>query len=237
MVTITLDEVIRKTLNKASLPLHYYIKYLLFAREGLKEMQFSILPSEKTTELALDADHNATLPIDFVGEVGVYKSSGDKLIQLPHNHLISSFNNTTPFPEEDAVTLTSGVGVSYIDEFSSDSGRQFGEVYPRVDGYRIIPELNKIRVDNITELDKIYLKYVTMPQKTTNKSLIHPYIEPALVAYIVWQVASYANDRNMLVKRAEYYNQRRLAKANLNKINITDILSSFRIYHNQAIKT
>lgn len=235
MVTITLDEVIRKTLSKSSLPLHYYIKYLVIARDGLKEMHFSILPSEKTAELTLSANYEVTIPEDYVAEIGLYKSDDDKLIQLPHNHLISSFNNLTPFDKPDEST---GEGLPlYSDEFNDNIGHQFGAIYPRTDGYRIIPELNKIRIDNTTELTKVYLKYVTMPQKISNKSLIHPYIEPALVSYINWQVALYTNDRSVMMKRSEFYNQRRLAKANLNRINITDILSSFRIYHNQAIKT
>jgi hypothetical protein len=236
MVTITLDEVIRKTLNKSGLPLHYYIKYLVIARDGLKELNFSILPSENTEELVLDANNEAALPNDFVGEVAVYKSEGDKLIELPHNHLISSFNNTQPFDVVDPIFSTGESIPLYADEFRSDVGRQFGHVYPRIDGYRIITELNKIRVDNTSELEKVYLKYVTLPQKVNNKTLIHPFIEPAIVAYINWQVAEYASDRNTLVKRNEFYNQRRLAKANLNRVNISDILSSFRMYHNQAIK-
>lgn len=236
MVTVTLDEVIRKTLNKQGLPLHYYIKYLVIARDGLKELNFSILPCEKTVELTLDSNKEAALPNDFVGEVAVYKSEGDKLVELPHNSLISSFNNAQPFEVVDPIYSTGESIPLYADEFRSDVGRQFGHIYPRVDGYRIITELNKIRIDNTSELEKVYLKYVTMPQRIANKTLIHPFIEPAVVAYINWQVAHYASDRDMMVKRQEFYNQRRLAKANLNRVNITDILSSFRMYHNQAIK-
>lgn len=236
MVTVTLDEVIRKTLRKAGLPLHYYIHYLLFARDGLKEMKFSILPSEKTTELALDSNNEATLPTDFVGEVGVYKAEGDKLVQLPHNYLLSSFDTQVPFEQVDQVFSSGDGSPLYIDEFNSDVGRQFGMLYPRTNGYRIITELNKIRVDVGSDLGKVYLKYVTMPVKVANKSLVHPFIEPALVAYINWQVAFYAADRDVMMKRTEFFNQRRLAKAALSKISIVDILSSFRIHHNQAIK-
>lgn len=236
MVTVTLDEVIRKTLNKQGLPLHYYIKYLVIARDGLRELNFSILPCEKTEELVLDANKECILPVDFVGEVALYKAEGDKLIEIPHNSLISSYDNTEPFGISDPI-FSAGEGVPlYADEFRSDVGRQFGQIYPRVNGYRILTELNKIRVDNTSDLEKVYLKYVTMPQRVNNKTLIHPFIEPAIVAYINWQVSQYAGDRDMLVKRQEFYNQRRLAKSNLNRVNITDILSSFRMYHNQAIK-
>lgn len=246
MVTITLDEVIRKTLHKADLPLHYYIKYLVIAKDGLRELNFSILPCEKTEELALDSNKEATLPVDFVGEVAVYRLDGDKLVELPHNHLISSFDNTEPYEVTDAVLSSGDVHALYADEFRSDLGRQFGQVYPRVNGYRIITELNKIRLDNSSDLEKVYLKYVTMPQLVSNKTLIHPFIEPAIVAYINWKVSEYGLASGKIgiryqmadsaSRRQEFYNQRRLAKANLSRVNITDILTSFRQYHNQAIK-
>lgn len=236
MTTVKIGDVVRKTLSKSGLPLHYFIKYYVFAVDGLNELQLSILPSEKTVELTLDSKKEATLPNDYVGEVAVYKAEGDKLIELPHNHLISSFNNTTPFDEVDSTYYTGASVPLYRDEFRTDVGRQFGQVFPRVDGYRIIPELNKIRVDLNSDLDKVYLKYVTLPQKVGAQTLIHPYIEPAIVAYINFQLALYGGSRDVMFKRQEYYNQRRLAKANFNRINITDIVTSFRQYHHQGVK-
>jgi hypothetical protein len=236
MVTITLDELIRKTLHKNGLPLHYYLPYLLFAKDGLKELKFTVLPCDNTVELTLDSRKEATLPADFVGEVAVYKAEGDKLIELPHNYLISTFDSPSAFPKE--LQINGADASTYIDEFGNDLAGDFGRINPRTDGYRIIPELNKIRLDNNSDLTKVYLKYVTLPKKTSNKTLVHPFIEPALTAYINWQVAFYTvNDRTVMLKRAEYYNQRRLAKINLYKINITDILTSFRMYHNQAVKS
>jgi hypothetical protein len=236
MVTITLDEVIRKTLHKHGLPLHYYLSFLVIARDGLKELKFQILPSEGTAELTLDTEKECDLPEDFVGEVGVYKAEGDKLIPIPKNPLISDFDTTTPFDKSDNSFSFGAALPMYIDEFRGDVGRQFGQVNPR-EGYRIITDLNKIRVDNNTELEKVYLKYVTLPKKVSNKTLVHPLIEPALVAFINWQLAFYANDPSVMMKRQEFFNQRRIAKANLYRINIVDILSSFRMYHNQAIKS
>jgi hypothetical protein len=236
MVTITLDEVIRKTLSKTGLPLHYYIKYLIIARDGLKELNFAILPSATTTKLTLDSKMEATLPNDFVGEVAVYKAEGDKMIELPHNYAVSSYNSATAFDVVESVSSTGSIFPLYADHFRSDVGRQFGQVFPRVNGYRIIPEINKIRIDNTSDLTEVYIKYVTLPQLVNNKTLIHPFIEPAIVAYINWQVAQYAGTNDMAFKKNEYYNQRRLAKSNLSRINIADILSSFRIYHNQSVK-
>lgn len=231
MVTITLDETIRKTLNKFGLPLHYYIKFLVIARDGLREMKYTVLPAEKTVELTIDANNEVDIPNDFVGEVGLYRKRYDKMIPIPHNPLISSYNGSPFDKPEDDMTLT------YANELLENVGMQFGQVNQREDGYRIIPELGKIRIDNSTKEEKVYLKYVTMPQLVNNKTLIHPYVEPALVSYIAYQLAFYASERDMMFKRSEFYHQLRLLKSNLSRISIADILTSFRMYHNQTVKS
>jgi hypothetical protein len=238
MTTIPLDEVVRKTLHKHRLPLHYYLPFLVIMRDGLKEMQYTVLPAENTVELTLDAKKEVTLPNDFVEEIQLYKSDGDRLSPLPRDYTISSFDSgVNGFGDAQLVSVQDSTVPIYVSSLDENYGKQFGMVQPRVDGYRVIRELNVIRLSNDTELSKVYLKYVTLPKKTTNKTLIHPYIESAVVAYLNWQVAMYTKQRDVMMLRNEYYNERRLAKAKLTNIGIKDILTSFRMYHNQAIKT
>lgn len=238
MVTITLDEVIRKTLSKHRLPLHFYLPFLVIMRDGLKEMQYTILPCEDTEELTLDANKEATLPVDFVDEIQVYKSDGDRLVELPRDKSLSSFDNAgAGFGDANLVSVQDSTIPVYVSTLDENYGKQFGMVQPRMDGYRIIRELGIIRLSNDSELDTVYLKYVTLPKKTTNRTLIHPFIESAIVAYTNWQVALYNKHRNVMMLRAEYFNERRLAKMKLSNIGIKDILTSFRMYHNQTIKT
>lgn len=238
MVTITLDEVIRKTLHKNHLPLHFYLPFLVIMRDGLKEMQYTILPAEDTVELTLDANKEATLPVTYVDEIQVYKADGDRLVPLPRDFSISSFDNAgAGFSEANLVSVQDSTIPIYVSSLDENYGKQFGMVQPRLDGYRIIRELNKIRLSNDTELTKVYLKFVTLPKKTSLKTLIHPFIESALVMYTNWQVSLYNKQRDVMMLRNEYFNERRLAKSKLANIGIKDILTSFRMYHNQTIKT
>lgn len=238
MVTIPLDEVVRKTLHKHRLPLHYYLPFLILLRDGLKEMQYTILPSEDTAELTLDANKEATLPAAFVDEIQVYRADGDRLVELPRDYNITPFDNGgLGFDDAQLVAVQDSTIPIYVNSLDENYGKQFGMIQPRVDAYKIIREEGIIRLGNDTELTKVYLKYVTLPKKTTNRTLIHPYIESAIVAYLNWQLSMYNKERDVMMLRAEYYNERRLSKAKLTNIGIKDILTSFRMYHNQAIKT
>lgn len=278
MVDITLNEIVRKTLSKSRLPLHYYIQFLVFARDGLKELRLSMLPAMTTVKLTLDSNFEATLPADYVEEINAYESIGDKLVELPHGELISSFDYnpwsvTTPYIIGSLVnsggfswrSLSSHTGVTPVEgatwtkviKFSSQSslystgdmtgaynegsfGENTGGLYGYVSidnrGYRILREYDKIRVDNNSGLTEVYLKYITMPTKVSNQTLVHPILEPVVVAYINWQKGEYWKERDYLSKRQEFYNKRRLAKSQLNPLNITDIVTTFRKNYGQAIK-
>lgn len=282
MVTLTADETVRRTLHKNRLPLHYYIQFLVFLREGLKEFQLSLLPTITTVKLTLDSNSEAPLPADYVEEIGIYEAVGNKLSELPHSELISTFDypdwvSGTPYVigsivnyggftwssltiHTDAVAPVAGVIWSVYQKFTADAnvyiqssgidlsgglaysalgentGGLFG--YTEVDSrsYRIIREFNKVRFDNTTSLTVAYLKYITMPTKVSNQTLIHPMLEPSLIEFINWQKSKYWDRKDQLVLRAEFYNKRRHAKAMLNPLNVTDIFATFRKNINQSVK-
>lgn len=282
MVTITADEVVRRTLHKNRLSLHYYIQFLVFLREGLKQFQLTLLPTMTTVKLTLDSNSEAILPADYVEEIGMYEAVGNKLSELPHSELISTFDypdwvtgtayvvgsivnyggstwssltiHTDAVPpvagaiwslyrkftnDPNTYVQSSGVDLSGALTYSShgeDTGGLFG--YTEVDSrsYRILREFNKVRFDNTTALTVAYLKYITMPVKVSNQTLIHPMLEASLIEFINWQKSKYWNRRDQDTLRAEFYNQRRHAKAMLNPLNVTDIYATFRKNINQSVK-
>lgn len=283
MVTLTLDEVVRRTLHKNRLPLHYYIQFLVFGREALKEFQLTISPTMTTVQLTLDSNSEATLPADYVEEIGIYEPVGNKLSPLPHSDLISTFDypnwvtgtayligdhvNSGGFTwisltnHTDAIVPVAGAvwslfakfalapniymqssgrdmsgGLAY-DVHSEDTGGIFGFREVDTRSYRILRDFNKVRFDNSTLLTTVYLKYITMPVKISNQTIIHPMLEPSIVEYMNWQKAKYMNDKNQLIIRAEFYNKRRHAKAMLHPMNIQDIFATLRKHNNQTIRS
>jgi hypothetical protein len=283
MVTITADEIVRRTLHQNRLSLHYYIQFLSFLKSGLKEFQLSLLPTMTTIQLTLDANMECTLPSDFVEEIAVYQGVGDKMAEVPHNELMSSFDypawvsgtayvigsivNSGGFTwvsltnHTDAIAPVSGAiwnlftkfqnvanvysetsgtdlsGGLYYSVHGEDTGSLFG--YTQVDnrGYRILREFNKIRFDNNNALGTAYMRYITMPTKVNNQTLIHPMLEASLMEFINWQKSKCWNLKDALILRAEFYNKRRHVKSMLNPLNISDIISTFRKNINQSIKS
>lgn len=282
MTTLTLDEVVRKTLHKNRLPLHYYITFLALGRDILKILQLSVLPTMTTVPLTLDSNFEATLPADYVEEIGLYEAVGNKLSQMPHSELISTYDYpawvsgaayvvgslvnsggfswvsltihtdaiapvagaiwalTTKFQtaadvyaESSGVDLSGGLAYSAHGE---DTGGMFG--YREVDsrGYRIIREFNKLRVNNNSSLSVVYLKYITLPVKVSNLTLIHPMLEPTIQAGINWQKSMYWEKKDQLILRKEFYNERRKVVSMLNPLSVTDIASTFRANISQSVK-
>jgi hypothetical protein len=282
-VTITADEIVRRTLHQNRLPLHYYIQFLSFLKQGLKEFQLTLLPTMTTVLMPLDANFECTLPSDFVEEIAVYEAVGDKMAEVPHSELVSSFDypawvsgttyqigdivNSGGFTwksltvHTDAVAPVSGAiwalftkfatipniysessgtdlsGGLYYSVHGEDTGSLFG--YTQVDnrGYRILREYNKIRFDNNTTIGQVYMRYITMPVKVNNQTLIHPMLEMALVEFINWQKSKYWRFKDADALRVEFYNKRRHVKSMLNPLNITDIISTFRKNISQSIKS
>ena len=246
MVVITLDEVVRKTLAKSRLPMHYYVKYLLFASDALKDMQYNMLPNFKTVELTLDSNFEATLPSDCVEVLGAYRPIGDKMIELGRNQSISTLDNSgtgfgagvsNVYSNDMSLAGYAARPLTYFDIYGEAVGKLFGNVNISSNQYRILPDLNKIRFDNNTDLTKVNLRYITLPVKVSNKSVIHPFVESAIEKFIMWQRAYYWKENDVMMKRAEFFNQRRITKAMFNPVSITDVKHVFRAYISQSVKT
>ena len=239
MVLTSLDKIVRRTLQKSRVPLHYYIQYLTFANDILRELQFSMLPAAKTVKLTLDANNEADLPVDYVEEIGLYRAVGDKLVQMQHGDDISSFDGA-PFPEEAEVYVPYSIDFSWVQNIEQDSAyntKLFGHTPTTTNKYRIVRDLAKVRVDNNSDLTEVYLKYITLPEKVTNQTLVHPMAETAISTGLMWLRAFYWKENDVMMKRQEFYNERRKLKAALNPLNATDLINAMRRTHNQAVKT
>jgi hypothetical protein len=240
-VDITIDSIIRRNLAKRTLPLHYYGPMLVMAKEGLDEMHFDSLQKVKIATLPLDADlKTADLPDDFVEEISVGIETGDKVRPIGYNHRINKRDDEgTPFPEEpDLYTLGTGyvVGGTLLEniynEYLGYKGRNFGRPVTFTDSYTILRELGKIRVDNKSTETSVQLIYLSLPEKVTNKSVIHPFAKKTLDSYLNWQWEVYNKGKDQELRRRDFYNDYRILRARKNKMTTTEIK---RIVRNKIV--
>ena len=157
--------------------------------------------------------------------------------------LTSVFNNG-PLPIEanevadrvDDKTLTAGTdsGSNDYDVYVFDNylyqgglGRLYGLGGGQVRGqYRINLDQNRIEVDTSTDFSEVVLEYIADEARSSNP-IIHVYAEEALRTYMYYKLIERKSTVPMNEKqraRAEYYNERRKAKARLSNFSKEEAL-------------
>jgi hypothetical protein len=230
-VDVTIDSVIRRNLAMRRLPLHYYSAMLVMAKRGLEEMHFDSLQKFKTAELSIDPIlKTADLPIDFVEDILVGIEVADKVKPIGANEKINKKDDVgIPFSKDDDTNYVLGDGYLY-------HRFPFGSPVVHTDGYTIIRELGKLRLDNRATVSKIHLMYLTMPTKISNKSVIHPFAQEAIHAWINWKWAEYNKERDELNHERKFYTSYRKLRARLNQISTTEIKRVVRKRFGLAVK-
>tara|TARA_E500000318_G_scaffold108077_1_gene118253 strand:+ start:8499 stop:9338 length:840 start_codon:yes stop_codon:yes gene_type:complete len=104
--------------------------------------------------------------------------------------------------------------------------------------YRINLDQNRIEIDTESSVSEVVLEYVADEARSTNP-VIHVYIEEALRSYMYYKLCERkstvpANEKARA--RAEYYNERRKAKARLSNFSKDEALKTIRKNFKQAPK-
>lgn len=226
---VTLDSIIRRNLAMRKLPLHYYFPALVFAKRGLEEMHFHSLQKIKVATIAIDPTlRSGTLPLDFMEEIAVGIEIGDKIRPIGLNSAINRRSDGgVAFPEQTNQDSVFNFSVDYMEHaytpYGDYVGRNFGRSTTFTDSYKIVPELNIIRVDNTSDIASVQLTYLSMPEKVTGRSVVHPMAQATLHSWINWQWSVYNKEKDQEQRRRDYYNDLRIFRASKNKITTTEI--------------
>lgn len=244
-VDITIDSIVRRNLAKRKLPLHYYSPVLVMAKDGLDEMHFHSLHKVKVVTIAIDSTlKTGDLPADFVADIAVGEEQGDKVQPLGYNHRINTRSDGgVSFPiKDDLYTFGDGYVLAgtllenIYNEYLGYKGRNFGRPVTFTDSYTILRDLGKIRMDNKSPVTSVQLIYLSLPEKVSNKSVIHPFAKKALDSFIDWQWAKYNNDKDQELRRRDFFNDLRITRAGMNKMTTIEIKRIVRNKFGLAIK-
>jgi hypothetical protein len=151
--------------------------------------------------------------------------------------------------KEDSKTSTAGQTGSSSDELREDVFRNYlyqntlGALYGLGGGagvgeYRLNLDQFRLELATNSNTTEIVLEYISDEARNTNP-LIHVYAEEALRSYMYYKVCE--RKRNVPASekaraRAEYYNERRKARARMNSFSKDDILGVIRKNFKQAPK-
>lgn len=149
----------------------------------------------------------------------------------------------------DSKTPTSGNEEGSTDSLREDVFRNYlyqnaiGSLYGIGGGigvgeYRVNLDQFRLEISSNSSVTEVVMEYISDEARSTNP-LIHVYAEEALRSYIYYKVCE--RKRNVPAgekarARAEYYNERRKARARMNSVSKDDILGMLRKNFKQAPK-
>lgn len=237
MLFVTLDSIIRRALLAKSLPLHYYVEYMVHASACVRELVFDSLQVVNTVVLELNSYSAADLPCDYVDFVGI----GIPVGQFLQPQFIRS--NITPLRNQSS---TNGAYIPYGTPSNSDTfdffgfwpgwywytnindlGENQGQYYginsgASSNGFQIFPERGQIQFTETFTSPCAVLIYISDGQTLDNASQITPMAISTIDAYSNWKHSPNADIDQSPEGRA-YGNQRRLLRARKNDLTPADI--------------
>ena len=233
---VTLDEVVRNLMSQEGKnTTHDYLRYLNIAQRGLKELTFDILGSYKVDLLEVSDSLRIDLPWDYVDYrfVGLVSDDG-KVVPLGFKRdipLVGTEN--TASRDDDDIWIDEDIIPSRGGIYGLGGGQNENGYYsPEID-----TDNNQMILTSIAAGKFIYLEYIGDGTVTTGHSVVHPYAEEALMAYIYWKLIQRKRtypQSEKLAARADYYNEKRLARARLKSFTKEEALQQIRTAFKQA---
>lgn len=244
------DMLVRRTLLERGLPIHWYPEILFHTSSAIRELSKDTLKIINTVKLAVNSYSAADLPGDFVDDVAVAIPVGNLLQKVSKN------DNITPLRLHDATT---GAFVPYseqgtigqqtifwggpnwfwfwnISDWGEPTGRYFGATGgAKQNGYTIVKERRQIQLTESFTNDEIVLKYISNGQSSDNATQVDWLAFAAIQAYVDWKRSPNAAIE-LSGEARSFYNQKRLLRANLNPLTVTDIVNVLRESFTASIK-
>jgi len=229
---ISVDQIVTNLIaEQGHLTTHDHLRLLHIANRGLKELTFDILGSTKVVNLTTDSSLRVDLPDDFLDYIFIGIINNDYILETlgasDEIPLVGDVNDLTNFDEK-YYSFNGGL-------FGVGGGQNDNGYYsPNID-----IENNQLVLSSFEVGSTIYLKYISDGRATDGLTVIHPYAEEALMSWIYWksiQRSRHFAQSEKQAARADYYNDKRLAKARLKSFTKEEALQQFRKSFKQSPK-
>lgn len=238
MTTASLDFIVKNYLLKRGYPLHWYMQFMVYAADCLREITFDDLRVINTKILPVDQTINAAdLPEDYQDYVTVGVMIGQRIrplvptstlnplvnLDVDQNYTPQEWQDNTTPPESNQDQLYYGA-LPYAQWFTvhyNDYGENIGRFFGLGAGYQedtfqIIPQRNQIQLDQNFSVDNIVLQYVSDGQSADAATQIDPYAIRTIQAYIEYQMKahnrSYTMGERQLAEN-NYVKERKILRA------------------------
>lgn len=243
MTTISLDQIVKNILLKRRYSIHWYLDYLIPAKDCLRELSFDLpINPVQYKVLALNENHAIVIPDDYVDYVGVYARRGQFLVPLVPDdslNLVPNFDSTFTIQPYSAgiATNTQAENQDLIyfgglsaywwmvnwDSFGENIGRQFGGIGNYSDTFRENKRRNEIKINEDLSISHVVLEYIGNGLDVDSASKINAYCQASIEAYCLWTFKennrTYGAGETQMAKR-DYEQQVDILRARLSDLTI-----------------
>ena len=240
MQTKTINELVRDLLLDKELPLHYYVPFLNRAVTCLNYLSFdfNMGPNVKEVLLPVKSYDRVDIPAGAINVISVHGLLGDKVLPFSINSKITRVYNLdgsekVPYPEGQTNLIDIDYKKSSVPktETYAEERVQVFDISDKTDkySYNIDLENGEIILDQRHGLSNVYVRYLSSVVSKTSANLIHPFLEPVIVAYIdhkTAQVDGSPQSKVALLKQQLGVEKRNL-KARMNPLSETELLEIF----------
>lgn len=202
---VSLDQIVKNILLKRRYPLHYYLDFIIPAKDCLRELSFD-LPMEtlRYQIITLNSINQGELPNDYTDWARVSARVNQYLHPLVEDNSLDTIPNyDSEFTEQpyssgvatDTAATTSlytGYAAPYWfttnwNSFGENTGRQFGGVGAMADTFKIDKRRNIIKINEYLSVTEIVLEYIGSGIDADSATHIHPYAQNCVESYCLWQ--------------------------------------------------
>lgn len=234
MVVTSLDAIVRNMLLKRGYSMHWYLEFLLYAKECLAEISLDEDINTIRYKLLILNDNNAlSIPDDCADVAKVSVRIGQYLHPLIEDNsldLVPNYNSTfgiNPYSQGVASQPVTNWPVidGYVgpywwtvnwNAFGENTGRQFGGVGQMSDTYKVNKERNEIKInENLSETEFI-VEYIGDGTDADSATHITVYAAATIRRYSLWQFKE--NNRTYskgeaISEQQGYLNERQILRA------------------------
>lgn len=247
----TLDKIVRQALAARGYSMHFYLQFLTYGVDALRELNFDVLQSVKSARLPVNSYKAAPIPCDYVDFIRIGNELGQYIDPWAENQGFNRLNKfdangaKIPFPnvEGNNEYIPSFVDGTGIGNYANSRGEMLGRVFNARPSFKhsflIVRERDEIQLDTDYSGLEITLDYITDGTSIDASNAIHPYAIEAIKSYIFWKMKENGRHYGIQERREakdEFYNQLRILKGRMNSMGANDVIRSLAKYYGPTVK-
>lgn len=234
---VQLDECITDYMNEAELSNSKYRKIWYLAFRAMTELGLDAFYQVKSAKLPVNANLTVTLPADYLkySKVGVLNQQGEIITMGVNNKLTVAFDlQPTRIEQTQDDTIPTQYDQNGVWWYNYWNGYNMGNMYglpsggAQVGSFKVDDANGVIVLSENFAYDYVMLEYVASP-KEGGEYYVPIQFKEAVIAYIRWKdnisvpVKTRPQQSNVEMKRRDFYNERRLAIARYDPVNLPDL--------------